>query len=118
MTGYLKRLLRVLAAYQLPDIVSKFISVGLLPVYTHYIRPGGYGEVELLINGVIFVSIVVRFGIIEAFLRFYFTDADQARRDALVRRVAAFLLLTTTLTVAVGAAAAGPSRLRPGAGAP
>jgi O-antigen/teichoic acid export membrane protein len=108
VTGYLKRLLRVLAAYQLPDIVSKFISVGLLPVYTHYIRPGGYGEVELLINGVIFVSIVVRFGIIEAFLRFYFTDADQARRDALVRRVAAFLLLTTTLTVAVGAAAAGP----------
>ena len=108
MTGYLKRLLRVLAAYQLPDIVSKFISLGLLPVYTHYIAPGGYGEVELLINGVIFVSIVVRFGIIEAFLRFYFSDVDQGRRDALVRRAVAFLLLTTTLAVAIGAAASGP----------
>jgi O-antigen/teichoic acid export membrane protein len=105
---YLKRLLRVLAAYQLPDIVSKFLSLGLLKLYTHYIKPGGYGEVELLINGVIFVSIVVRFGIIEAFLRFYFTDADQARRDALVRRAVAFLLLTTTLAVAIGAAFAGP----------
>ena len=108
MTGYLKRLLRVLAAYQLPDIVSKFISLGLLPVYTHYIAPGGYGEAELLINGVIFTSIVVRFGIIEAFLRFYFSDEDPARRDALVRRAVAFLLLTTTAAVAVGAAAAGP----------
>jgi O-antigen/teichoic acid export membrane protein len=112
VTGYLKRLLRVLAAYQLPDIVSKFAAVGLLPVYTHYIRPAGYGEVELLANGVIFVSIVVRFGIIEAFLRYYYTDTDQARRDALVRRAVAFLLLTTTLAAAVAVAAADPlSRL-------
>jgi O-antigen/teichoic acid export membrane protein len=108
VTGYLKRLLRVLAAYQLPDIVAKFAAVGLLPVYTNYLRPGEYGEVELLANGVIFVSIVVRFGIIEAFLRYYYTDTDQVRRDALVRRSAAFLLLTTTLVAVLGAAAAHP----------
>ncbi|MEA2199165.1 MAG: hypothetical protein QOJ25_3216 [Solirubrobacteraceae bacterium] len=112
MTGYLKRLLRVLAAYQLPDIVSKFAAVGLLPVYTHYIPPRGYGEVELLANGVIFVSIVVRFGIIEAFLRYYYTDTEQERRDALARRAVGFLLVTSTLVAAVAAAAAGPlSRL-------
>jgi O-antigen/teichoic acid export membrane protein len=112
VTGYLKRLVRVLAAYQLPDIVSKFIAVGLLPVYTHYISPAGYGEVELLANGVIFLSIVVRFGIIEAFLRFYYTDTDQDRRDALVRRAVIFLLVTTTLLAAVAVAAVDPlSRL-------
>ena len=112
MSGYLKRLLRVLAAYQLPDIVSKFVAVGLLPVYTHYIHPPGYGEVELLANGVIFVSIVVRFGIIEAFLRYHYTDTDQARRDALARRAVAFLLVTTTVVAAVAVAASGPlSRL-------
>jgi O-antigen/teichoic acid export membrane protein len=108
VTGYLKRLLRVLAAYQLPDIVSKFLALGLLPVYTHYLRPGEYGEVELLANGVIFVSIVVRFGIIEAFLRYYYTDTDQARRDALVRRAVAFLLLTTTAVAVIAALAAHP----------
>jgi O-antigen/teichoic acid export membrane protein len=112
VTGYLKRLLRVLAAYQLPDIVSKFIAVGLLPVYTHYIATGEYGEVELLANSVIFVSIVVRLGMIEAFLRYYYSDEDQVRRDALVRRAVGFLLLTTTLTAVVAAAAAEPlSRL-------
>jgi O-antigen/teichoic acid export membrane protein len=108
VTGYLKRLVSSLAAYQVADVVSKFIAVLLLPVYTRYIKPSGYGVVELLANGVIFVSIIVRFGIIEAFLRFYFTDENQARRDALARRAVRFLLVTSTLAAAVLAAAAGP----------
>jgi O-antigen/teichoic acid export membrane protein len=112
VTAYLKRLVSSLAAYQLADVVSKFIAVILLPVYTRYINPAGYGVVELLANGVIFVSIVVRFGIIEAFLRFYFTDSDQVRRDALVRRATRFLLLATTATAVALALAAVPiSRL-------
>ena len=76
MTAYLKRLVSSLAAYQVADVVSKLIAVLLLPVYTRYIHPAGYGVVELLANGVILISIVVRFGMIEAFLRFYFTDED------------------------------------------
>ena len=94
MTAYLKRLVSSLAAYQVADVVSKFIAVLLLPVYTRYIDPAGYGVVELLANGVILISILVRFGMIESFLRFYFADADQARRDALARRAAGFLLVT------------------------
>jgi O-antigen/teichoic acid export membrane protein len=101
MSGYLKRLVSSLAAYQVADVVSKFIAVLLLPVYTRYIDPAGYGVVELLANGVIFISIVVRFGMIEAFLRFYFTDEDPERRDALVRRATGFLLVATTIAAAV-----------------
>jgi len=108
MGGYLKRLVRALAAYQLADVVSKFIAVLLLPVYTRYIPPGGYGMVELLGNGVIFLSIVVRLGIIEAFLRFHFSDLDQGRRDALARRAIGFLLVTTTLAAAILAGLARP----------
>ncbi len=112
MTGYLTRLVRSLAAYQLADVVSKFIAVLLLPVYTRYVSPSGYGVVELLANLVIFVSIVVRFGIIEAFIRYYYTDEDPARRNALVRRAAGFLLIATTIAAAVLAALAVPlSRL-------
>ena len=99
--AYLKRLASSLAAYQVADVVSKFIAVLLLPVYTRYIPPAGYGVVELLANGVIFVSILVRFGMIEAFLRFYFTDEDQERRDALARRAVLFLLVATTIAAAV-----------------
>ena len=64
--------------------------------------------VELLANGVILVSILVRFGMIEAFLRFYFTDSDQDRRDALARRTAAFLLVATTIVAVILAVLAGP----------
>ncbi len=108
MAAYLKRLVSSLAAYQVADVVSKFIAVLLLPVYTRYIRPSGYGVVELLANGVILVSIVVRFGMIEAFLRYYFVDEDPERRDALVRRAVGFLLLATTLVSLVLAVLAGP----------
>jgi O-antigen/teichoic acid export membrane protein len=108
VSTYLKRLISSLAAYQVADVAAKFIAVLLLPVYTRYIAPSGYGVVELLANGVIFVSILVRFGIIEAFLRFYFTDEDQARRDALVRRSFRFLLIASTLAAVALAAAAGP----------
>ena len=112
MSAYLKRLVSALAAYQVADVVSKFIAVLLLPVYTRYIAPAGYGVVELLGNGVIFISILVRFGMIEAFLRYHFSDEDQQRRDALARRAVAFLLIATTVAAAALAAAATPlSRL-------
>jgi O-antigen/teichoic acid export membrane protein len=112
VSAYLKRLARTLAAYQVADVVSKFMAVLLLPVYTRYITPAGYGVVELLGNGVIFISIVVRFGMIEAFLRFYFSDEDPERRDALARRAVFFMLVATTVVAAALAAAAAPlSRL-------
>ena len=112
MAAYLKRLVSSLAAYQVADVVSKFIAVLLLPVYTRYIDPAGYGVVELLANGVILASIVVRFGMIEAFLRYYFIDEDPQRRDALVRRAVGFLLIATTIvSVALAVAAAPLSRI-------
>jgi O-antigen/teichoic acid export membrane protein len=108
MNAYLKRLVSSLGAYQVADLVSKFMAVLLLPVYTRYLAPSVYAEIQLLANTVIFVSILVRFGIIESFLRYYFADVDQERRDALARRSILFLLVTTTIASAALAAAAGP----------
>jgi O-antigen/teichoic acid export membrane protein len=108
MTAYLKRLASALAAYQVADIVSKFLAVLLLPVYTRYLTPADYGVVELLANGVIFVSIVVRFGMIESFLRFHFSDEDPERRAVLARRAVVFLLVTTTIAAVALAVAAVP----------
>jgi O-antigen/teichoic acid export membrane protein len=100
LTGYLIRLIKSLGAYQLADVISKVMAVLLLPVYTHYLRTSDYGTVELIANTVIFVSIVVRFGMIESFLRFHFTDQDVARREALARKAIAFLLVSTTVACA------------------
>jgi O-antigen/teichoic acid export membrane protein len=97
VSGYLKRLVSSLGAYQLANAVSMVLAVLLLPVYTRYVTPTGYGVVETLATFVIFISIVVRFGMIESFLRFYFSDEDLERRNALVRRAVRFLLVTTTV---------------------
>ena len=101
MTKYLKRLASSLGAYQVSNVVAKLIGVAMLPVYTRYISTSGYGTIELLANGVILISIIVRFGMIEAFLRFYHSDEDPGRRDALVRRTAGFMLLATTIVSAL-----------------
>jgi len=108
MTAYLKRLLNSLGAYQVASIVQKLLAVLLLPVYTGRIVPSGYGIVETLATFVIFVSIVIRFGIIESFLRYYFADKDPAARDALVRRSVLFLIATTTVACAILVIPAGP----------
>ena len=54
----------------------------------------------MLITLVILVSIVVRLGIGEAFVRFHFHDTDHAARRRVARAATGFLLLTTTAVVA------------------
>jgi O-antigen/teichoic acid export membrane protein len=108
VAAYLKRLVSSVAAYQLADVVSRMIAVLLLPVYTRYIDPAGYGVVELLSTGVILISILVRLGMIEAFLRFYFADEDPEHRDALARLAVGFVLVATTIAAVVLFLAAGP----------
>ena len=97
MSGYLTRLVSSLGAYQLANIVGKVFAIVLIPVYTGKIAPSGYGIAETLMTFVVLISIVVRVGIIEAFLRFHYTDADPERRAALARRAVLFLMATTTV---------------------
>ena len=108
MTAYLKRLISSLGAYQAASVVAKLLAVAMLPVYTRFIDRAGYGAIELLANGVILISILTRFGIIEAYLRFHFSDEDIPRRNALMRRATLFLLVATTAVSVVLAVFAGP----------
>ena len=108
MSGYLRRLLRTGAAYQLADVVAKVIALGLLPVYTRHLTRADYGTAELLITAVILFSIVVRLGIGEAFVRFHYLDADPDRRRRLARTATGVLLGLTTACAGATALAAGP----------
>ena len=45
----LKELARHSAVYGLGSLVSRFIAVLLLPVYTRYLSPADYGLIETLI---------------------------------------------------------------------
>ncbi|MEI7626060.1 MAG: lipopolysaccharide biosynthesis protein [Actinomycetota bacterium] len=103
MYGYLKRLLKTGAAYQVAEAVAKIIALILLPIYTRYLTPADYGTADLLLTLVILVSIVGRLGVIEAFVRFYYVDDDQARRDRVARASTAIVFITTTVICGLSA---------------
>src|SRR5215208_3054624 len=106
MTGYLRRLATTGAAYTASSVISKLIAVALLPLYTRYLTPADYGAAEVLITGVIAASIVIRLGIIEALLRFYY-QADEVP-EQVVRTAFASLLWTTTIGLVIALPLAGP----------
>ncbi|HEU4392770.1 MAG TPA: lipopolysaccharide biosynthesis protein [Solirubrobacterales bacterium] len=80
MSGYLRRLATTGAAYTAASILSKVIAVALLPLYTRYLTPADYGAAEVMFAAVVSLSIVVRFGLIEAVLRFYYKDDEDPGR--------------------------------------
>jgi O-antigen/teichoic acid export membrane protein len=94
---YLKRLVTTGAAYQAADIVAKGFAVVLLPLYTRHVPTEGYGAYQVLLTAVILSSIVLRLGLGEAFVRFYFSDDDAERRARIARTVTAAVAWTTTV---------------------
>jgi len=102
--GYLKRLVATGAAYQFGDIVAKGIALVTIPLYTRYVSQAGYGAANSLLTAVILASIFLRVGVGEAFIRFYFEDADVARRERIARTATATVAWTTTLASIVALA--------------
>jgi O-antigen/teichoic acid export membrane protein len=92
--GYLRRLATTGFAYTASSVFSKVVAVLLLPVYTALLDPSEYGRAEILFGSVIAASIVVRLGVIEALLRFYYLPGE--RGEDVVRTGFAALLWTTT----------------------
>jgi len=80
VSGYLRRLATTGAAYTAASILSKLIAVALLPLYTRYLTPADYGAAEVMFAAIVTASILVRFGLIEAVLRFYYKDDEDPDR--------------------------------------
>jgi O-antigen/teichoic acid export membrane protein len=103
---YLRRLATTGAAYTASSVLSKLIAVFLLPIYTHYLTPSDYGAAEVMLSSVIAASIVVRLGIIEAILRFYYLAVEDPKR--VVATGFASLFWGVTVAAAIALPFAGP----------
>jgi O-antigen/teichoic acid export membrane protein len=106
MFDYLRRLATTGAAYTASSVLSKLIAVFLLPIYTHYLTPSDYGAAEVMLASVIAASIVVRLGIIEAILRFYYLAGE--RPQAVVATGFASLFWGSTIIAALALPFAAP----------
>jgi O-antigen/teichoic acid export membrane protein len=102
VTGYLKRLLSSGAAYQASSILSSALALFTLPLYTRYLSPAEFGYAETLLVFIIFSSILLRLGLGEAFVRYWFEDDDEDRRRRLVHTTTSFVFAATTLSAGIG----------------
>jgi O-antigen/teichoic acid export membrane protein len=100
MFEYLRRLATTGAAYTGSSVLSKLIAVFLLPLYTRYLTPSDYGAAEVMLASVVAASIVIRFGAIEAILRFYYLAGERPERVV----ATGFSALAWTSTIAALAA--------------
>ncbi|MEA2267609.1 MAG: hypothetical protein QOC64_219, partial [Solirubrobacteraceae bacterium] len=108
MGSLLKRLATSGTAYQASSLVAAALALFTLPLYTRYLTSAELGYAETLLTAIILVSILLRVGIGEAFVRFYFDGPDQERRDRLARTTTGFVLATTTVAAVVAVLLAGP----------
>jgi O-antigen/teichoic acid export membrane protein len=101
VSGYLRRLATTGAAYTAASIASKLIAVALLPLYTRYLTLEDYGAAEVMFAAVVTASIVVRLGVIEALLRFYYKEDEDPGRVVATSFAALFWLSTVTALAAL-----------------
>jgi O-antigen/teichoic acid export membrane protein len=94
VSGYLRRLATTGAAYTAASVFSKLIAVALLPLYTRYLTTGDYGDAEVMFAAIVLASIFVRFGLIEAVLRFYYSEDEQPEKVVASSFAALFWLAT------------------------
>lgn len=107
MRALFTRLLAGGAAYQASSIVSAALALVTLPLYTRALSRADFGVAETLLTFIILASILLRLGLGEAFVRFYF-QTPQEERDRLARTTTATVLLASTATALLALALAGP----------
>ena len=106
MYEQLKRLAKHSGIYGLGGLVQRFLAVLLLPLYTSYLTPSDYGQIETLVAAAAVVVIVLRGGISSAFFRFYFDSEGPAEKLRVVRTSFWYTMTAATAGVVVTVALA------------
>ncbi|HEY3920769.1 MAG TPA: oligosaccharide flippase family protein [Gaiellaceae bacterium] len=104
----LKRLTRHTAIYGIGGLVSRILAVILLPLYTSYLSPKAYGQVESVTAATAVLSILLQLGIASAFFRFYFDAKEPKEKLVVVRTSFWFTMAMSTLGLVLGVVFATP----------
>jgi O-antigen/teichoic acid export membrane protein len=104
----LKRLGRHSAVYGLGGLVSRILATILLPLYTNYLPPHAFGQVEAVTAATAVLAIVLQLGTASAFFRFYFDTKDARERRTVVRTSFWFTMAMSTLGLVLGLVFAHP----------
>jgi O-antigen/teichoic acid export membrane protein len=87
LAAQLRGLTRDSFIYGIGGLVSRFLAVLLLPLYTSFVSPGDYGRIEILTSAMAVGVTLLRGGANYGFIRFYFLDKEPKYRRRLIRTV-------------------------------
>jgi len=89
-------------AFQASSLLAGLLALFTLPLYTRSLTAAEFGYAETLLTLVILTSILLRAGLGEAFIRHWHEAGSEAARTHLVRTTTGFVLISSTLALAVG----------------
>jgi O-antigen/teichoic acid export membrane protein len=104
----LGELARHSAIYGFGSLVSRFIAVLLLPIYTRFLSPADYGLIETLIALSAVLTVLLAAGVKSAFFRFYFDGEDEAGKRRVIRTSFWFTMAMGTAGLVAGLVLAEP----------
>ena len=83
MPSILKRTLNESIIYSLDPIIQRLIGFFLLPLYTAYLTPADYGNLEYIITISSFLILITGGGLQTAFFKYGYKESEAIRRKAL-----------------------------------
>lgn len=89
---YIKKLGKESLIYGVGGVVSKFLSVFLLPVLARIFSPNDYGTIDLLTTSFSIIFMVVILGL-DGALTFYYFDSKHDERDKYINSVTSFEMI-------------------------
>jgi O-antigen/teichoic acid export membrane protein len=87
LVSQLRGLTRDSFIYGIGGLVSRFLAVLMLPLYTSYVSPGDYGRIEILTSAMAVTVVLLRGGANFGFIRFYFLEKEPEYHRRLIRTV-------------------------------
>jgi O-antigen/teichoic acid export membrane protein len=97
LVSQLTELTRHSFIYGVGGIVSRFLAIFMLPLYTSYLSTADYGAIATLTAGSAVATQLIRAGGGYGFMRFWFDSDDPEYRRRLLRTVFWFQMLKATL---------------------
>ena len=95
-------------AFQASSLLAGLLALFTLPLYTRSLTAAEFGYAETLLTLVILISILLRAGLGEAFIRHWHEAAGDDARRQLVRTTSGFVLISSTLALVAGVLLAEP----------
>ena len=94
--------------YGLGGFTGRIVGFFLVPIYVTYAGRNAFGVVELVMSAITAAAIVLRLGITASMSRFTLGDPDRDDWAPVIQTVFVFVMVASTLSLAVGLVLLGP----------